>query len=228
MTEVAVKVEALTKAYGDGETAFLALRGVDVEIKKGEFLMLVGPSGSGKTTLLSILGAVLKPSSGSYFLFGQNVGGAADGQLTQIRSRQIGFIFQGHNLISSLSARDNVALMLALRGVNRQEAIHEAESILRAVGLGDKCHSLPRDLSGGQKQRVAIARALAGSPPLVLADEPTSALDAENGRSISILMKNLCRERGDTVVVVTHDDRIFDLADRIIRIEDGRIVHGTT
>lgn len=228
MTEVAVKVEALTKTYGDGETAFLALRGVDVEIKKGEFLMLVGPSGSGKTTLLSILGAVLKPSSGSYFLFGQDVGGAPDGQLTQIRSRQIGFIFQGHNLISSLSARDNVALMLALRGVNRQEAIHEAETILRAVGLGDKCHSLPRDLSGGQKQRVAIARALAGSPPLVLADEPTSALDAENGRSISILMKNLCRERGDTVVVVTHDDRIFDLADRIIRIEDGRIVHGIT
>ena len=226
MTEIAVKVKALTKTYGDGETAFLALRGVDVEVKKGEFLMLVGPSGSGKTTLLSILGAVLKPSSGSYFLFGQDVGGAPDSQLTQIRSRQIGFIFQGHNLIASLSALDNVALMLALRGLTRNQAKDQAESILRAVGLGDKCHSLPRDLSGGQKQRVAIARALAGNPPLILADEPTSALDAENGRSISILMKNLCRERGDTVVVVTHDDRIFDLADRIVRIEDGRIVHG--
>jgi putative ABC transport system ATP-binding protein len=116
--------------------------------------------------------------------------------------------------------------MLALRGMSRQHATHQAEAILSAVGLGDKCNSLPRDLSGGQKQRVAIARALAGNPPLVLADEPTSALDAENGRSISILMKNLCRERGDTVVVVTHDDRIFDLADRIVRIEDGRIVHG--
>ncbi len=225
MTETAVQVKALTKTYGDGETAFLALRGVDVEIKKGEFLMLVGPSGSGKTTLLSILGGVLKPSSGSYFLFGQDVGGAPDSQLTQIRSRQIGFIFQGHNLISSLSARDNVALMLALRGLNRHQSKQQAESILSAVGLADKCNSLPRDLSGGQKQRVAIARALAGNPPLILADEPTSALDAENGRSISILMKNLCRERGDTVVVVTHDDRIFDLADRIVRIEDGRIVH---
>lgn len=226
MTETAVKVTALTKTYGDGETAFLALRGVDVEVKKGEFLMLVGPSGSGKTTLLSILGGVLKPSSGSYYLFGQDVGGAPDSQLTQIRSRLIGFIFQGHNLISSLNARDNVALMLALRGMSRKTANDEAEAILSAVGLGDKFNSLPRDLSGGQKQRVAIARALAGNPPLVLADEPTSALDAENGRSISILMKNLCRERGDTVVVVTHDDRIFDLADRIVRIEDGRIVHG--
>lgn len=226
MTESAVRVHGLTKSYGDGETAFLALRGVDVEVKKGEFLMLVGPSGSGKTTLLSILGAVLKPTSGSYVLFGQDVGGAPDSQLTRIRSQEIGFIFQGHNLISSLSALDNVALMLALRGLSRTVAKGEAESILRAVGLGDKCHSLPRDLSGGQKQRVAIARALAGNPPLILADEPTSALDAENGRSISLLMKKLCRERGDTVVVVTHDDRIFDLADRIVRIEDGRIVHG--
>lgn len=226
MIETAVKVTGLTKTYGQGETAFLALRGIDLEIKKGEFLMLVGPSGSGKTTLLSILGAVLKPSSGSYRLFGHDVGEAPDSQLTQIRSNQIGFIFQGHNLISSLSARDNVALMLALRGVGRQSAKQQAESILNAVGLGDKYASFPRDLSGGQKQRVAIARALAGNPPLILADEPTSALDAENGRSISILMKNLCRERGDTVVVVTHDERIYDLADRIVRIEDGRIIHG--
>ena len=225
MTGTAVKVTGLTKTYGEGETAFLALRGVDVDVKQGEFLMLVGPSGSGKTTLLSILGAVLRPSSGSYFLFGQDIGSAPDNELSLLRSKQIGFIFQGHNLISSLNARDNVALMLALRGCDRKKALKHAETILSAVGLGDKFHSLPRDLSGGQKQRVAIARALAGNPPLILADEPTAALDAENGRSISLLMKSLCRERGDTVVVVTHDERIYDLADRIIRIEDGRIVH---
>lgn len=225
MTQTAIKVHALTKTYGEGETSFLALRSVDIEVRQGEFLMLVGPSGSGKTTLLSILGAVLQATSGSYQLFGTEISKVSHTELSAIRSKQIGFIFQGHNLIASLNARDNVALMLALRGIDRRQALSQAEKILHSVGLGDKIHSLPKDLSGGQKQRIAIARALAGNPPLILADEPTAALDAENGRSISMLIKNLCRERGDTAVVVTHDDRIFDLADRIIRIEDGRIVH---
>ena len=223
-----VSVRNLTKTYGTGEAAYRALRGVDLDVKKGEFLMLVGPSGSGKTTLLSILGAVLKPSSGSYQLFNQEVSDAKECELYRIRSEKIGFIFQGHNLIASMNAQDNVALMLALRGIGRKEARTQAAELLDSVGLGQKLQSRPSDLSGGQRQRIAIARALAGDPPLILADEPTAALDAENGRLVSELMKKMSQERGDTVVVVTHDERIYDLADRIIYIEDGKITKGAT
>lgn len=223
MKETIIEVQNLTKVYGKGEVAYKALRGVDFTAQRGDFLMLSGPSGSGKTTLLSILGCVLRPTSGTYRLFGNDLSNAKENALTQLRIQQIGFIFQGHNLIASLSALENVALMLTLRGAKRSEAKTEARKLLARVGLDGKYDNKPRDLSGGQRQRVAIARALAGNPPLVLADEPTAALDAENGLLVTHLLKDLCRERGDTAVVVTHDSRIFNLADRMVRIEDGLI-----
>jgi putative ABC transport system ATP-binding protein len=185
--------------------------------------MLVGPSGSGKTTLLSILGCVLTPTAGELSLFGTPVTGRAESALPVLRQALIGFVFQGHNLISSLSAVDNVRLVLETRGYRRRAAAAEARAMIERVGLGDKAHSLPEALSGGQRQRVAIARAVAGRPPLVLADEPTAALDAVAGLEVTRLLTGLCREWGTTVVVVTHDNRIFHLADRIVMIEDGRI-----
>jgi putative ABC transport system ATP-binding protein len=221
--EYAISAHALRKIYGSGPTAYEALRGVDFQVRPGEFVMLSGPSGSGKTTLLSILGCVLTPSSGQLSLMGHDLSSARESELPRYRLSFIGFVFQAHNLIASLSARDNIALPLSLRGFDKRAARAEAERLLGEVRLSDKAHSLPRDLSGGQRQRVAIARALAGSPPLLLADEPTAALDAQNGLAITELLRLLAREHGHTVVVVTHDNRIFHLADRIVRIEDGLI-----
>jgi putative ABC transport system ATP-binding protein len=222
----AIALRGLTKTYGEGALAVQVLRGIDMVVRQGEFMMLVGPSGSGKTTLLSILGCVLSPSGGEGFLFGQRLHGRRESELPSMRLSYIGFIFQGHNLISALSALDNVALPLRLRGWKAGAAQEEARSVLTSVGLGDKLQSLPDQLSGGQRQRVAVARAVAGRPPLILADEPTASLDAESGMQVTLLLRSLARERGHTVVVVTHDNRIFHLADRIVNIEDGRILPG--
>jgi putative ABC transport system ATP-binding protein len=222
-TQYAIEAHDLRKVYGSGATAYEALRGVDFHVKSGEFVMLSGPSGSGKTTLLSILGCVLSPSAGTLKLMGEDLSHAKESRLPRYRLAYIGFVFQAHNLIASLSARDNIAMPLRMRGFDKQGALEEANRLLRQVNLDDKGDSLPRDLSGGQRQRVAIARALAGSPPLLLADEPTAALDAQNGLAITELLKTLAKEHGHTVVVVTHDSRIFHLADRIVRIEDGLI-----
>jgi len=219
----AIEARALTKVYGTGATAFPALRGVDMTVDSGEFIMLAGPSGSGKTTLLSILGCVLRPTEGSVKLFGESVSERGESDLPELRLSYIGFVFQGHNLVASLNARENVMLVLQLRGMAPRPARQEAEYLLDQVGLPGKAASLPRDLSGGQRQRVAIARALAGGPPLILADEPTAALDAENGLKITELLRTLAREQGRTVVIVTHDNRIFHLADRMLHIEDGRM-----
>ncbi len=219
----AIDARGVTKVYGKGALAFQALKGVDFPVARGEFVMLAGPSGSGKTTLLSILGCVLKQTEGTVTLFGEDVAKLKESQLPRIRTQYIGFIFQGHNLIASHSAEQNIVLQLELRGVPTDEARREARALLDRVGLGSKFASKPGDLSGGQRQRVAIARALAGSPPLILADEPTAALDAENGKLVTEILRELARERGHTVVVVTHDNRIFHLADRIVHIEDGLI-----
>lgn len=223
-TEQAIRARGVTKVFGAGGLEYHALRGIDVDVARGEFLMLAGPSGSGKTTLLSIVGCVLSATSGSVHLFGEDVTALAPSRLPDLRLRRIGFIFQGHNLIASLSARENVALVARMQGFGKQEAGRRAEALLDRVGLGDKVDNLPAQLSGGQRQRVAIARALAGEPPLVLADEPTAALDAQSGLGVTELLRELCREHGRTVVVVTHDSRIFHLADRMVHIEDGRIV----
>ena len=219
----AVEVTQLGKTYGSGATAFTALRDVNMRVEPGEFIMLEGPSGSGKTTLLSILGCVLSPTTGQVKLFGEDVSGRKDSELPQLRLSYIGFVFQGHNLVASLTARENIALVLQLRGWSVPAAHKEAGRLLEQVGLPGKAESKPGDLSGGQRQRVAIARALAGGPPLILADEPTAALDAENGLKVTEILRELAREQGRTVLVVTHDNRIFHLADRILHIEDGRM-----
>jgi putative ABC transport system ATP-binding protein len=226
MSELAIDARGVTKVYGEGALAYQALRGVDFSVQRGEFVMLVGPSGSGKTTLLSILGCVLRASEGTVNLLGRDVTRASDDELPGLRLAHIGFIFQGHNLLASLTARDNVAMLLELRGRSRRDAVAEADRLLAEVGLADRAERLPRDLSGGQRQRVAIARALAGSAPILLADEPTASLDAQSGLRVTESLRELATRRGHTVVVVTHDSRIFHLADRIVRIEDGRVVPG--
>jgi putative ABC transport system ATP-binding protein len=224
--EAAVDAKGVRKVFGKGALAFEALKGVDFQVARGEFVMLAGPSGSGKTTLLSILGCVLTATAGEVNLCGEAVSRLPEAELPRIRTQYIGFIFQGNNLLASLTSEENVALQLELRGVQTREALVEARRLLAKVGLGDKCARKPMDLSGGQRQRVAIARALAGDPPVILADEPTAALDAENGRHVTEILRELARERGTTVVVVTHDNRIFHLADRIVYIEDGLITPG--
>lgn len=223
-SDLAIEATGVTKVFGQGSLAFQALKGVDFAVQRGEFVMLAGPSGSGKTTLLSILGCVLGATSGEIRVDGQRITGRRESELPALRLSRIGFIFQGHNLIASLSARDNVALVLEMRGAPAPVARQEAEALLERVGLGKKTRAMPHELSGGQRQRVAVARALAGNPPIVLADEPTAALDAESGRTVTELLREVARERGGTVVVVTHDNRIFHLADRIVYIEDGLIV----
>ena len=218
-----VEVQGLTKTYGGGAVSVQALKSVDFHAARGEFVMLSGPSGSGKTTLLSILGCVLRASSGRLTLFDRDITDAREEELPALRLHLIGFIFQGFNLIASLSASENVALVLRLRGIPPKEAAAEARELLTEVGMPEKIDTLPRDLSGGQRQRVAIARALAGHPPLLLADEPTANLVGHTGLQVTEMLKELARTRGSTVVVVTHDNRIFHLADRIVHIEDGRI-----
>lgn len=222
--EVTLYARAVTKTYGSGAVAYQALRGVDFEARAGEFVMLSGPSGSGKTTLLSIMGCVLTPSTGDVRIYGEQISGRKESELPRLRLSYIGFIFQGHNLIASLDALENVALSMRMRGHSVRDANREAKRLLERVGLGDKLDRKPNELSGGQRQRVSIARALAGSPPIILADEPTASLDAETGMNVTLLLKDMAREGGHTVVVVTHDNRIYHLGDRIVHIEDGRIV----
>jgi putative ABC transport system ATP-binding protein len=221
---LAIDARGVRKLFGAGAVAYEALRGVDFTAAPGELVMLVGPSGSGKTTLLSILGCVLTATAGEVALFGTRITGRKEHELPILRRALIGFVFQGHNLISSLSALDNVRLVLETRGVAQRPATREATALLERVGLGGKLPNLPSALSGGERQRVAIARAVAGSPPLLLADEPTAALDAVSGLEVTRLLTELCRERGTSVVVVTHDNRIFQLADRMVYIEDGHII----
>lgn len=228
VAEPAVEIRDVTKVYGAGDLAFAALRGVDLVVPRGEFLLVVGPSGSGKSTFLQILGCLLAPTSGSVRLFGTRVSGRPESELPRFRLAWVGFVFQGGNLVSALSAEENVTLLLQLRGYPTRAARREARTLLDRVGLGGKAGRRPAELSGGERQRVAIARALAGGPPLLLADEPTASLDARSGREIGELLKSLATEEGRTVVFVTHDPRVFDLADRVVRIEDGRLFEDMT
>lgn len=219
----AISVRQLTKSYAEGSAGTLALRGVDLDVHAGELLMLVGPSGSGKTTLLSIMGCILAASSGSVRVAGTEVVGLFEKDLPAIRLAHIGFVFQGFNLFPTLTAAENVELMLDLKRVSAGKAKHRAHELLEQVGLGTKYDSFPADLSGGQKQRVAIARALAGDPEIVLADEPTAALDSHTGRNVMEMMSELAHKRGRAVVIVTHDSRVLSSADRIVKIEDGLV-----
>lgn len=223
----AIAVRELTKKYEEGASGTLALRGVDLDAHAGELLMLMGPSGSGKTTLLSIMGCILTASSGSVRIAGKEVVGLSEKQLPALRLEHIGFVFQGFNLFPTLTAGENVELMLDLKGISTAKAKKRAEELLDQVGLGEKYGAFPADLSGGQKQRIAIARALAGDPGIILADEPTAALDSHTGRRVMEMMSDLAHLRGRAVVIVTHDSRVLNFADRIVRIEDGTIARNT-
>lgn len=221
--EAPVRIEALDHFYGKGALRKQVLYGIDLEIAAGEIVILTGPSGSGKTTALTLIGALRSAQEGSLKVLGHELRGASDADLVRVR-RRIGYIFQHHNLLEALSAGQNVQLSLGLgERVSRAEARERTEAILDAVGLGDKVDAAPRSLSGGQKQRVAIARALVAAPQMILADEPTASLDRRSGREVVALMQSLAKEQGVTVVLVTHDNRILDVADRIVHLEDGRL-----
>jgi putative ABC transport system ATP-binding protein len=221
--KAAITVRDVTKTYLEGGASVSALRGVDLEVHSGEIVMLVGPSGSGKTTLLSIMGCILQASSGSIRIAGQEVGHLRENELPRVRLDHIGFVFQGFNLFPTLTAGENIELMLDLKGIRGPQAHKRAHELMERVGLADKFDVVPANLSGGQKQRVAIARALAGDPEIILADEPTAALDSHTGRNIMEMMRDLAHERGRAVLIVTHDPRVLEFADRTIRIEDGMI-----
>ncbi len=220
----AIEVAHLTKTFGDGQNKTTILDDVSLDVSEGEFLMLVGPSGSGKTTLLSLIGCALRATSGSIKLYGTEITTKKDAELPQLRRSHIGFVFQGHNLIASMTASENIIFQMQMRGLSTKEATLEAHHLLERVGLSDKRNAKPKELSGGQRQRVAIARAVAGRPPIILADEPTASLDHKSGALVTELLRDLAAEMGHTVVVVTHDSRIFDLADRIEHLEDGRLI----
>ena len=224
--QAAISVRDLTKKYDEGAVGTLALRGIDLDVHRGELLMLMGPSGSGKTTLLSIMGCILTATSGSVRVAGREVAGLREKDLPQIRLEHIGFVFQGFNLFPTLTAGENVELMLDLKGASAAKAKKRAQELLDQVGLGAKYASFPADLSGGQKQRVAIARALAGDSEIILADEPTAALDSHTGRNVMEMMSELAHKRERAVVIVTHDSRVLSFADRIVKIEDGAIAGG--
>jgi putative ABC transport system ATP-binding protein len=219
-----ISVRGVNKVYSEGASKVPALFDVDLDIVPGEVVLLMGPSGSGKTTLLSIMGGILKATSGSVRINGTEVAGLSEKQLPGIRLKHIGFVFQGFNLFPTLSVGENVELSLDLKGIRGSKAKDEARRLLEQVGLVNKYDTFPTDLSGGQKQRVAIARALAGSPGVILADEPTAALDSHTGRNVLQMMRDLAHQRGRAVVVVTHDSRVLDFGDRIVRMEDGRII----
>jgi len=219
-----VKIKNLSHWYGRGSTRRQVLQSVDLQIAAGEVVLLTGPSGCGKTTLLTLIGALRQVQQGDVRVFGQQLQGAGRRQ-RQLLRRRIGMIFQGHNLLRCLTAEQNVQMGAdLLEGFSYRGRRDQAREWLRAVGLEDHLSKLPQDLSGGQKQRVAIARALAARPQLLLADEPTAALDSSTGREVVELLKRLAREQSCSVLMVTHDPRILDVADRLVKMEDGRLL----
>ena len=222
-SSLTVDIHGLSHWYGKGSTRRQVLQGVDLQISAGEVVLLTGPSGCGKTTLLTLIGALRKVQEGDVEVFGQQLRGAAREQRQRLR-RRIGMIFQGHNLLRCLTAEQNVQMGAdLLPNLGYRARRDQAREWLRSVGLEDELGKLPHDLSGGQKQRVAIARALAAKPQLLLADEPTAALDSGTGREVVELLKRLAREQSCSVLMVTHDPRILDVADRLVRMEDGRL-----
>jgi putative ABC transport system ATP-binding protein len=225
-TTLAVRCRGVTKTYDANGTRTTALRGIDLDVNTGELLMLVGPSGCGKTTLISVIAGILDPDPGhdDCRVFGQDLTALGDRRRTAWRGRHIGFVFQAFNLLPTLTAAENVAVPLLINGVGRREALERSEEALRRVSLGDRLRSLPKQLSGGQQQRVAIARALVHSPSLIVCDEPTSALDHETGHRVMELLREVAVGPGRALVIVTHDARIFEFADRIATMDDGRVV----
>ena len=217
-----IHIENMKKIYNPGENEVRALDGIDLDIEKGDLVAIVGHSGSGKSTLMNMLGCLDTPTSGKYVLYGQDVASMTDNQLADVRNKEIGFIFQGFNLISNLDAVGNVELPLVYRGVSKNERKQLAMEALKSVGLEDRMKHKPNEMSGGQQQRVAVARAVAAKPPIILADEPTGNLDTKSTQEIMEILKELHRS-GRTVIIITHDEEIASQAHRVIRILDGRI-----
>lgn len=217
-----IHIENMKKIYNPGENEVRALDGIDLDIEKGDLVAIVGHSGSGKSTLMNMLGCLDTPTSGKYVLDGQDVASMTDNQLADVRNKEIGFIFQGFNLISNLDAVGNVELPLVYCGVSKNERKQLAMEALKSVGLEDRVKHKPNEMSGGQQQRVAVARAVAAKPPIILADEPTGNLDTKSTQEIMEILKELHRS-GRTVIIITHDEEIASQAHRVIRILDGRI-----
>jgi putative ABC transport system ATP-binding protein len=226
MMSAVVSASSLTKTYQMGEVEVHALRGISVEIERGEVVAIMGPSGSGKSTLMNILGCLDRPSSGEYMLDGESVAGLADDQLAHIRNRKVGFVFQGFNLLARTSAQANVELPLRYAGLPAGERKARATAALQAVGLSDRLHHHPNELSGGQQQRVAIARALVNSPAILMADEPTGNLDSRSGAEIMELLQRLNQDNGTTLIIVTHDPSVAAQTRRTITLRDG-LLEGT-
>jgi putative ABC transport system ATP-binding protein len=223
MQDSLARLVRIGKVYGRGDNAVAALSDATLDIRAGEVTLIEGPSGSGKTTLISILGLLLKPTAGEVWLEGKNAANLSERDLPPLRARNFGFVFQGFNLFPALTALDNVAMAIQMKASKIKQPREEARRLLELVGLGSRAHHLPADLSGGQKQRVAIARALGGNPPIIVGDEPTAALDTKTALSVMELLRALATEQGRAVVVVTHDPRLERFADRVVRVEDGRI-----
>lgn len=221
--ELAIQTVNLTKTYRMGPVEVPALRGVNLKIRRGEFMSIVGPSGSGKSTLLNLLGALDRPTMGHVFIDDVDIYRLDDGQLAEFRNLKIGFIFQAHNLIMRSEVLRNVELPLMVRGVPRGERVKKARELLKAVGLGDKISRKPTELSGGEQQRVAVARALVNDPTIILGDEPTGNLDSKAGAEVVNLMKKMNSELGTTFILVTHNPEVANATDRIVHLHDGQI-----
>ncbi len=221
MSVPAITVRNLTKTYGQGDLAVHAVRDVDLEVDSGEVVLIMGPSGSGKTTLLLMLGAMLRPTSGAIVIDGVDLTSTPERRLPALRAHHLGFVFQDFNLLAALTVRENVEIASNLAGVSGAAARHRAEQLLEQVGLADRLGFRPDQLSGGEKQRVAIARALANEPAVILADEPTANLDSGHGREVARLLHTLARDTGISIVVVSHDARLQEIADRTLWLDDG-------
>lgn len=226
MEEALIKVKDLCKIYNPGENEVRALDHVNLEIQKGEFVAIIGQSGSGKSTFMNMLGCLDVPTSGEYYLNGTDVSTMKDNELSVVRNREIGFIFQGFNLIANLTAIENVELPLIYRGIDRKTRRNLVIESLKMVGLEKRLHHKPNEMSGGQQQRVAIARAIAAKPPVILADEPTGNLDSASSREILGILKDM-HKTGKTIILITHDNGIADQAKRVVRIMDGKIESDT-
>ncbi|MBO0603598.1 ABC transporter ATP-binding protein [Sporosarcina sp. E16_3] len=224
MNKEILKLENISKVFGDGNTENRVLSNISLSIKRGEFVALVGPSGSGKSTLLSIIGALLSPSDGQLFLDNQALHSMTKKQQNQVRAKNIGFIFQASNLISYLNVREQLNLMVAISKLDKEEAKKRIDALLRDLGLHQKEHHYPKELSGGEKQRVAIARAFMNNPSIILADEPTASLDSKRGRQVVEMIATEVQSRNKAALMVTHDERMLDLCDRVYHIEDGNLI----
>lgn len=218
-----IEVRDVYKIYNPGENQVNALDGVSITIDEGEFVAIIGQSGSGKSTLMNMLGLLDTPTHGEYYINGKLVDDLTDDQMSAIRNEQIGFIFQGFNLIASLSALENVELPLVYRGMKKDERRQISKDALERVGLGSRMNHLPAEMSGGQQQRVAVARAIAARPPVILADEPTGNLDTRSTKDVMAILHEL-KDEGRTVIVITHDNEIAEEAERVIRVRDGKVV----